>query len=86
MPRPKPPQPLKARYVRMSEAEWAKFKEIGGAQWLRDYVNSRAKLPAKYYEVFQKPEAPKQRAAKTFEPRRVDGVVAFHSTGSKVIP
>jgi hypothetical protein len=65
----------------MSDSEWAKFKEIGGADWLRQYVNSRAKLPAKYYEVFQKPEeGAKRRAPKTFEPRRVDGVVAFHET------
>ena len=81
MPRPKPLEVLKARYVRMSDTEWAKFKEIGGADWLRQYVNSRAKLPAKYYEVFDKPEeAAKPRAPKTFEPRATDGVVAFHET------
>ena len=80
MPRPKPPEVLKARYVRMSDTEWAKFKEIGGADWLRQYVNSRAKLPDKYYEVFNKPKEAKPRAPKTFEPRRVNGVVAFHET------
>jgi hypothetical protein len=81
MPRPKPPEPLKPRFVRMSDIEWAKFKELGGAEWLRQYVNSRAKLPDKYYEVFNKPkEAATQRAPKTFESRRVDGVVAFHET------
>jgi hypothetical protein len=48
----------------MSDIEWAKFKELGGAEWLRQYVNSRAKLPDKYYEVFNKPkEAATQRAA-----------------------
>ena len=81
MPRPKPPEPLKPRFVRMSDTEWAKFKELGGADWLRQYVNSRAKLPAKYYEVFQKSEeGVKRRAPKTFESKRVDGVVAFHET------
>jgi hypothetical protein len=81
MPRPKPPEALKARHLRMSDTEWAKFKELGGAEWLRKYVNSKAKFPAKYYEVFQKPEeAAKPRAPKTFEPRRVEGVVAFCET------
>ena len=80
MPRPKPPEVLKARYVRMSDTEWAKFKELGGADWLRQYVNSRAKLPAKYYEVFQQSEEARSRAPKTFEPRATDGVVAFHET------
>jgi len=65
----------------MSDTEWAKFKELGGADWLRQYVNSRAKLPAKYYEVFQQSQAAaKPRAPKTFESRTTDGVVAFHET------
>ena len=81
MPRPKPLEVLKARYVRMSDTEWARFKEIGGADWLRQYVNSRAKLPAKYYEVFQQSEeAAKPRAPKTFESKRINGVVAFQET------
>jgi hypothetical protein len=50
MPRPKPPAPLKARYVRLSDEEWLKFKEIGGAEWLRKAMSTR---PRNYYEVFQ---------------------------------
>ena len=87
MPRPKPPEPLKFRNIRMSDSEWAKFNELGGAAWLRQYVSNKAKLPEKYYEVFQKPkEAAKRRAPKTFESGRVNGVVAFHETRSKDVP
>ena len=53
MPRPKPAEPLKHRYLRMSDAEWAKFKEMGGADWLRRIMRTR---PPKYYEVFERPK------------------------------
>ena len=52
MPRPKPPAPLKARYVRLSDLEWEKFKEMGGAEWLRKTLKAR---PTRYYDVFLKP-------------------------------
>ncbi len=52
MPRPKPPEPLKNRQIRMSDSEWANFKKLGGADWLRKYVGG---MPDKYYEVFQRP-------------------------------
>lgn len=78
MPRPKPPSPLKPRMIRLSDEEWLAFKELGGAEWLRKMMRTK---PRKYYEVFQKPEeAAVQRANKTFEPRRIDGVVAFQAT------
>ena len=51
MPRPKPPEPLKARFVRLSDSEWEKFQEMGGAAWLRKAMGMR---PQKYYEVFQR--------------------------------
>ena len=51
MPRPKPPEPLKHRYIRMSDTDWAKFKMLGGADWLRKYLGG---IPNGYYEVFQK--------------------------------
>ena len=50
MPRPKPPAPLKARYVRLSDVEWLQFKELGGAEWLRKYVKKKAVMPKQYYE------------------------------------
>ena len=53
MPRPKPPIPLKHRYVRMSDVEWLMFKELGGAEWLRTYVKQKAKFPAQYYQTFK---------------------------------
>jgi len=56
MPRPKPPEPLKHRYMRMTDKQWLIFKQLGGAEWLRKYVDKRASLPAKYYEVSQKNE------------------------------
>ena len=36
----------------MSDSEWANFKKLGGAGWLRKYVGG---MPDKYYEVFQRP-------------------------------
>lgn len=53
MPRPKPPEILKPRYLRMSDSEWAKFKEMGGADWLRKIMRAR---PLAYYEVFERPK------------------------------
>jgi hypothetical protein len=62
----------------MSDSEWAAFKDLGGAEWLRKMMRTK---PRNYYEVFQRPEeAAAPRAPKTFEPTRVNGVVAFHST------
>jgi hypothetical protein len=55
MPRPKPPAPLKARFVRLSDSHWLIFKQLGGAQWLRETLDKKAPLPKSYYEVFQQP-------------------------------
>ena len=81
MPRPKPPEPLIGRQVRMSDRQWMIFNQLGGAEWLRKQLEKKAPMPKKYYEVFTKSEeAATPRAAKTFEPRSTDGVVAFHKT------
>ena len=53
MPRPKPPSPLKPRYVRLSDEEWLMFKELGGSDWLRKHVKDKAKFPAKHYTFKQ---------------------------------
>jgi len=50
MPRPKPPSPLKPRNMRMSDLEWLMFQELGGADWLRQFVKKKAKLPINHYE------------------------------------
>lgn len=55
MPRPKPPEPLKGRQIRMADSEWAKFQEMGGADWLRRIMRTR---PRNYYEVFERPSNP----------------------------
>ena len=81
MPRPKPPEPLIGRQVRMSDRQWIIFNQLGGAEWLRKQLEKKAPMPKKYYEVFTKTEeTATPRAAKTFEPRTTEGVVAFHKT------
>jgi len=65
----------------MSDRQWMIFNQLGGAEWLRNMLDKKAPMPKKYYEVFTKTEeVATPRAAKTFESRRVDGVVAFHKT------
>ena len=49
MPRPKPPEPLLGRQVRMSDRHWIILQELGGAEWLRKQLDKNAKMPAKYY-------------------------------------
>ena len=51
MPRPKPPMPLKGRNMRMSDLEWLIFRDMGGADWLRNYLKAKARLPLKHYEA-----------------------------------
>ena len=50
MPRPKPPAPLKARYVRLSDKQWMIFTQLGGADWLRELLEKKAPMPKKYYD------------------------------------
>ena len=49
MPRPKPLEPLLGRQVRMSDRHWMILQELGGAEWLRNQLDKKAKMPAKYY-------------------------------------
>jgi len=49
MPRPKPPEPLIGRQIRLSDRHVMIFKELGGADWLRKQLDKHAKMPAKYY-------------------------------------
>ena len=50
MPRPKPPEPLLGRQIRMSDRQWIMFNELGGADWLRKLVEKKAPMPKKYYD------------------------------------
>jgi hypothetical protein len=51
MPRPKPPAPLKVRYVRLSDKQWIIFKQLGGLEWLRETLDKKAPMPKQYYDV-----------------------------------
>jgi hypothetical protein len=62
----------------MSDTEWIKFKELGGAEWLRNYVNKKAKFPTKHYETV----ARKQGA----DSGRANGVVAVHTARPQTFP
>lgn len=50
MPRPKPPAPLKVRYVRLSDKQWMIFNQLGGADWLRVLLEKKAPMPKKCYD------------------------------------
>ena len=50
MPRPKPPEKLIGRQVRMSDRHWLILQQLGGAQWLRELLDKKSPLPKKYYE------------------------------------
>jgi len=50
MPRPKPPEPLKGRQVRVSDRQWMIFQQLGGIKWLRAELEKKTPLPKKYYE------------------------------------
>jgi hypothetical protein len=41
--------PLIGRQVRMSDLEWIMFQDLGGADWLRKIVKTKAKFPTPYY-------------------------------------
>ena len=50
MPRPKSPEPIKIRYIKMSDRQWLMFNELGGADWLRKFVEKKAPMPKQYYD------------------------------------
>ena len=62
MPRPAPEEPLKPRYIRMSDTEYEKFKRLGGAEWLRRFMGSR---PDTYHQVFRRLD--RDRPIKSYE-------------------
>jgi len=50
MPRPKPPEPLIGRQVRMSDRQFIVFNHLGGAEWLRKLLDKKDPFPKQYYE------------------------------------
>ena len=56
MPRPKPPEPLAPRYIRLSDKQYIVLKQLGGAQWLRGLLDKKAPMPSAYYKkLLEKP-------------------------------
>ena len=54
MPRPKPPEPLIGRQVRMSDRQWIIFNQLGGADWLRIILQKKAPMPKQHYDTLLK--------------------------------
>ena len=50
MPRPKPPEPITFRNIRMSDRQWMIFNQLGGAEWLREFLEKKAPMPKQYYD------------------------------------
>ena len=50
MPRPKPSEPITFRNIRMSDRQWIIFNELGGAEWLRGFLEKKAPMPKQYYD------------------------------------
>ena len=50
MPRPKPPEKLLGRQIRMSDRQWIILNQLGGAEWLRDILDKKAPMPKQYYD------------------------------------
>jgi hypothetical protein len=53
MPRPKPPEPLKSRQIRMSNRQFIIFNYLGGAEWLRQLLDKKDPFPKQYYETLK---------------------------------
>ena len=54
MPRPKPPEPITFRNIRMSDRQWIIFNELGGAEWLRGFLEKKAPMPKQYDDALLK--------------------------------
>lgn len=64
MPRPKPPLPLKIRQVRLDASQYAVFRHIGGAAWLRRTLG-RMPLKMSVYNRLRNSEIKRHLAAGT---------------------
>jgi hypothetical protein len=54
VPRPKPPEPLIGRQIRMSDRQWIIFNQLGGAEWLRQIIVKKTPMPKQYYDELLK--------------------------------
>ena len=57
MPRPKPPAPLVGRQIRLTDKQWMILQQLGGAEWLRELLEKKAPMPAKYYQTIKEKNA-----------------------------
>jgi hypothetical protein len=39
----------------LSDREWLIFKQLGGAEWLRETLDKKAPMPKQYYDNFLQP-------------------------------
>jgi hypothetical protein len=53
VPRPKPLEPIKPRYIRMSDRHWLILKQLGGPEWLRKMLDKHAPMPKQYYQTLK---------------------------------
>ena len=51
VPRPKPLEELRGRQIKLTDRHMMIFKELGGIKWLREHLDKKAKMPAKYYRL-----------------------------------
>ena len=58
MPRPKPPEPLVGRNMRMSDRQFIIFNHLGGAECLRNLLDKKDPFPKKYYDAVLKTGGP----------------------------
>ena len=56
MPRPKPKEQIKGTSIRLTARHQAMLRELGGSVWIREMLEKHAKMPKKYYEVFERPK------------------------------
>jgi hypothetical protein len=39
----------------MTDKQWIIFQQLGGSEWLRELLEKKAPMPAKYYKTKQTP-------------------------------
>ena len=44
------PEPITFRNIRMSDRQWIIFNQLGGAEWLRTFLEKKAPMPKQYYD------------------------------------
>lgn len=50
MPRPRPPERLRTYAVRLTQRQWAKVQELGGAEFLRELIAKHKPVRGRSFE------------------------------------